>query len=216
MTCYVTGEIRKPLLATLAAVLVAAAFVAPPAAAGKPKQEPFELINPLVSPEHSQWLMGPISWMASKKEIEQYLAIVDDAQADAFIKSFWAERDPYPERPDNPLRTTFEERAVTADSLYAEGGLPGRRTDRGTIYVLYGEPDEVDRRVSPDLGDPLMEVWIYEKGAEKGLDGERPDREYRFVKRDDTTRFYLPLSEYERKRRQSRRLPDPRRPVLPY
>jgi GWxTD domain-containing protein len=198
-------------LAIIPALVLALAWAGTTRAA-PPRYEPFELINPLVGPEFTQWLVGPISWMASKKEIEGFLAIADDESASRFVERFWQERDPYPERPDNPHRELFEERAAKADSLYAEGGLPGRRTARGSIYVLYGEPEKVDHEVAPDPGDPLMEVWRYPKGHPEGLDGERPDKEYRFIKRGETTIFWERLSDAERRRRRLLERPNPRNP----
>lgn len=206
MICYATRE-RAPVVLALALLLVVVA----PLSAGRPDYERYELINPFVSPEYSQWLLGAIAWMADEKEIEAYLALTDDEAAAEFIEAFWAERDPYPKRPDNPLREEYEERAEKADSLYAEAGYPGRRTPRGIIYTLYGEPEEVDYQVAPDPQDPLIEVWIYPKKAEKGLDRERPDRSYRFIKRDELTRFYERQSVLERRRRRPEQL---RRPPL--
>lgn len=197
----------RPLRKTfilLFTVLAITQATAAPATAGRPKQDDLELINPLLGPEHSQWLVGPISWMADKKEIEQYLALTSDEQAEAFIEEFWQRRNPYPQRPDNALRREFKERIAEADSKYQEGGLPGYRTHRGTIFVLYGEPSEVDYEVAPDPLDPLIEVWRYEKNAEKGLDGEKPDRYYRFIKRGEVTRFYERQSAIERERNRRR------------
>lgn len=203
MTCCALDRFVVVLLAL-------ALLIAGPALADRPKYEKFELINPLLGPEYAQWLLGPISWIATKKEIEEYQAVTSDEEAARFIEEFWAERDPVPQRPDNPLRETFRERVEEADDLYAEGGLPGHRTDRGILHVVYGEPEEVDYQVSPEPGDPLLEVWIYPKDAPEGLDGSRPSRTYRFVKRGELTRFFDQLSARERERRRRERLLDPR------
>lgn len=195
-------------LALTAALLVLAAAAA---SAGRPKQQNFELVNPLLGPEYSHWLVGPISWMADGKEIEAFLTLASDEAAAAFVEEFWSKRDPYPLRPDNPLQEQFEERAAEAEGRYGEGGIAGWRTDRGTVYVLYGEPAEVDYEVAPDPQDPLIEIWRYEKKAEEGLDGERPERVFRFIKRGEVTRFYERLNEVERRRRWSRERAKPPR-----
>lgn len=172
----------------------------------------FELLNPLLGPELSQWLVGPPSWIATEKEIEQYLQLTSDAAASKFIEEFWAKRDPYPQRPDNPAKKLFEDRKADAEAEYAEAGQPGWKTPRGRVFVTYGKPKEVDYEVAPDPKDPLIEVWIYEKGAEKGLDGEKPKRQYRFIKRGELTEFYERLDSFERRRRRATSRPDPRRP----
>jgi GWxTD domain-containing protein len=203
LTFYSVRRALAGLVLTLGAVSVAYA--------GRPPYENFELIHPLLGPQHSQWLVGPISWMATRQEIDDYLALTTDEAAQRFIEEWWARRNPYPQRPDNTVRELFEERAQKADSLYPESGLPGRRTDRGVIYVLYGEPEEVDYQVGPERGDPLVEVWTYPKGAPEGLDGEKPNRGYRFIQREGVTRFYERQNPRQRQDVR-RRLPDPRRP----
>ena len=196
----------------LSVLLAGLAASAPPAWAGDPKMEDFELINPLLKPELSQWLVGPISWIATDKEIEEYLQITSNEAAETFIEEFWAERDPYPQRPDNPAEELYEERMEDAAAEYAEAGQPGWKTPRGRIFVTYGEPDEVDYEVAPDPGDPLIEVWVYAKGTEKGLDGQKPDRRYRFIKRGEVTEFYQRQSTIERRRRRATTPPHVRRP----
>lgn len=162
------------------------------------------LLNLNLSPEYASWLVGPISRMASEEERQEYMALTDDAAARAFIDDFWARRDPYPQRPDNPLRETYEERAEVADRLYSEGGHLGRRTARGTIYILYGKPDGTDYQIAPNPRDPSILVWFYESGAAPGLDGREPAQYYRFIRRDEVTEFYHPLTGI-----------DARRPVRP-
>ncbi|MFP5284152.1 MAG: GWxTD domain-containing protein [Thermoanaerobaculia bacterium] len=137
-------------------------------------------------------MIGAVSRIATPQEIESYLALRDDAAARAFIESFWAKRDPAPDKPGNPLLEAFEERGTHADRLYSEAGFLGRRTDRGTIYVLYGPPSKVDFEVSPSPGEPPIELWEYGPAAPTGIDARRPASAYRFIKRGDLTVTYIP------------------------
>lgn len=194
---------RSPFLSLL--ILTLLAVPAGDATAKKRKnRESFEVINPRLGPEYSQWLVGPISRMATAAEMDAYLALRDDAAARGFIDDFWEQRDPAPVRPDNPLRETFEERAGEADRRYTEAGYPGRRTDRGTTYILFGEPEKTDYEIPPHPDDPSLEVWFYPRGTERGLSDEKPAREYKFIKRrgDDVTVFYVPRSRLDRGRGQ--------------
>jgi len=198
---------RRPLpvlLLALAAVLVLS-LASPPAAdaarRGKGKSRPAEeLINPLLAPELSLWLVGPISRMATEEEIEAYTSLVDDTAARAFIEEFWRRRDPDPRFAENPLRETFEERAAAADRLFTEAGARGRSTDRGTLYVLYGPPGEEDFDISDHRDDPPILVWKYPKGSPEGLDGTEPERFYRFIKRGEKTLFFTPNRRPQRPR----------------
>jgi GWxTD domain-containing protein len=162
--------------AGLAAALLAAACAgaAPPA--------PEQLSNVRLGPEYSQWLIGPIVRMSTREEVQQYLTLTDDASAAAFTEAFWARR-------GELARHVFERRADEADHRFAEAGYAGRRTDRGTIYVLHGEPKET-KFVPPDfVGEPPIEVWRYET-SEPGLNGKPPSGIYSFAKYDDLTVFY--------------------------
>jgi GWxTD domain-containing protein len=151
-----------------------------------------DLTNPALGPDYAQWLIGPISFLATAEEVKGYLAVKDDAAAQEFIQQFWARRNPHPGRPDNPVHETFEARGAAADRLYGEAGFTGRQTDRGSIYVVYGPPPKVDFQVPPVPGAPPIEVWDYGTEAAAGLNGRKPSPRYRFSKRGDLTVFYIP------------------------
>jgi len=166
-----------------------------------------DLTNPFLGPEHSSWLVGPISRIATPEEVQAYLALTDDAQASQFIEQFWAQRDPNPDRTGNPLREAFDERSAEADRLFTEAGYRGRRTDRGTIFVVYGPPSKTDFEISPARGAAPVETWTYNPTTPAGLDGRKPAALYRFIKRGDLTVNYIPGQTDPRLRHQQ--------PVLP-
>ncbi|HYU34737.1 MAG TPA: GWxTD domain-containing protein [Thermoanaerobaculia bacterium] len=161
-----------------------------------------DLTNPFLGPETSSWLIGPIARIATPEEIKAYLALTDDARSTQFIDQFWAKRDPNPAKPGNPLRETFDERAAEADRQFSEAGYRGRRTDRGTTYVLYGPPSKTDHDISPAPGEPPVETWTYNATTPAGLDGRKPSFLYRFIKRGDLTVRYIPRESDPRLRRQ--------------
>lgn len=144
-----------------------------------------ELTNPFLGPDWSSWLVGPISRLTTPEETQAFLALKDDAAAAAFAESFWKKRGP-------AVGQAYAERATNADRLYSEGGYLGHRTDRGTIFVIYGRPEKEDFEVSPSPKEPAVEVWTYGAGAPSGLDGNKPNPTYRFIKRGDLTVTYIP------------------------
>lgn len=191
------------------APLAGAALLAAACAGSAPRSGSLEdLTNPFLAPEHSQWLVGAVARLATPQEVDAYLALRDDAAAEQFIADFWARRDPNPAAPGNALREAFDARAADADRAYSESGVVGRRTARGTIFILYGPPAKVDFEVAPAPGEPPIEVWTYAEGAPAGLDARHPAHIYRYMRRGDLTTFYVP-------REQDRRLtrePPPRTP----
>lgn len=158
---------------------------------GAPSRSRAELTNPFLGPAYSAWLIGPVARIAAAKEVQEFLALQDDRQAEAFVQEFWSQRDPAPDKPGNPVREAFDARSEEADRLYSEAGLLGRRTDRGAIYVVYGPPSKTDFEVSPTPNGPPLEVWTYDAGAPSGLDARRPASSYRFVKQGDRTVSYV-------------------------
>lgn len=175
------------LAAFLLAAALAAALVSPPAAEAKKPKDADELFNPMLGPDYAFWLAGPIVRIATEEEVEEYLFLVDDAEAKAFVEEFWAERNEgTPVFEDTP-EEIFHQRAEEADKRFTEGTLPGRRTDRGAIFVVYGEPEKIEFETQDVLGQPPIEVWHYPEDAEEGLDGEEPKERYRFIEVDGET-----------------------------
>lgn len=172
--------------ASLPLLFLLACGSAPPAA-----RNAADLTNPFLGPEHSSWLVGPIARIATREEIDAFLALQDDAQAAQLIDRFWAKRDANPDKPGNPLREAFDERSAEADRLFTEAGYRGRRTDRGTIFVVYGPPSKTEFEISPARGEPPIEAWTYNPTSPAGLDGRKPAPLYRFIKRGDLTVTYI-------------------------
>jgi len=180
--------------------LFSALLLAGVAGAGEKSYSPEELLQPFLGPALAQWLQGPIARIASEEEIDTFLRLKTDDEARRFIDAFWARRDQDPAREGNAALALYETRAVEADKRFSEAEVAGRRTDRGTVHILYGEPESVEYEEFRDVSGPDVELWRYPKKAEPGLDGRRPDRQYRFAKLGDLTRFYS-----------ARDLDDPRR-----
>lgn len=161
------------------------------AASGLKKPAELEdLFNPLLGVEYSHWLVGPIYHMASGAEVDAYLDLVSDEEAASFIEDFWRQRNV-----DTPVfqetpQDIFQQRSEEANKRFSENAFPGQRTDRGTIYILYGEPESVTYESPRKVGDRTMEVWTYGKDGEAGLDGVRPKKTFRFVEIDGSTVFF--------------------------
>ncbi len=205
---FVAGK-RWPLIVLLVLSLAQPAGAAMRGKSKPPKRRPVEeLINPLVGPALSTWLVGAISWMATEPEIDQFLSLTSPEAAAAFVEAFWKARDPEPRFEANPRRELFEERFAEAEKRFREAGVAGSRSDRGTVYVLYGEPKKVEFTIAEEAGEPPIEEWFYGGDAEVGLDGRKPQKRYRFSKVGGVTVFHRRNLSTNR----SRTLRDLRRP----
>ena len=177
-----------------------------PVEAKKPK-DPEDLFNPLLGIDYSHWLVGPAVQIASEREVDEYLRLTSDEQAKAFIEAFWRKRGESVGLFEKSPEQLFEERAVEADKRFTEGTYPGRRTDRGTILILYGEPEKISFETPERIDVPTLELWTYPKGSQKGIDGKKPKKRYRFVRLEDSVVLYTG---------QTLRPSQRRRPLRPY
>jgi len=109
-------------------------------------------------------LYGPLVYLMQPAERGIYPELPTSGKRD-FLRHFWAQRNPTPGKPKNTAEETFNARIADVNRKYREGGaseVPGWRTDRGRIYIVYGPPDEVLDRSQAGSTRPYQ-VWKYTK-----------------------------------------------------
>jgi GWxTD domain-containing protein len=74
-----------------------------------------------------------------------------------YMDDFWLQEDPTPGAARNELREEFLRRVGFANREFQEQGRRGMLTDRGRIYIRFGEPDEIERQLMPIEGDDLQQ-----------------------------------------------------------
>jgi len=75
------------------------------------------------------------------------------------FREFWKRRDPTPNTPQNELMDEYYFRVQYADDRYSTH-RPGWETDRGRIYIMYGEPTDIERHPF-EAGSRPYEIWYY-------------------------------------------------------
>jgi GWxTD domain-containing protein len=73
---------------------------------------------------------------------------------------FWREQDPTPGTPRNEFYDEHLRRFRYANEHFAASLSEGWRTDRGRVYIMYGEPDEIET-YPIEVGRNPMEIWYY-------------------------------------------------------
>lgn len=83
-------------------------------------------------------------------------------EKEKWFDNYWGSRDPTPETDKNELMDEFYERVEFANYYFTINALDkdGWDTDRGKVYVKYGQPTSVDRHVQ-ELNVPPYEIWFY-------------------------------------------------------
>ena len=71
------------------------------------------------------------------------------------MQEFWDRHDPTPGTAVNETQELFRERVEHARRFYGEMGRQGPLSDRGRVYVRYGEPSEIEVEVIPSGGGDL-------------------------------------------------------------
>lgn len=112
---------------------------------------------------------APLEYLTSRDSLKVYSKDLTLDAKRRFMVKFWTDRDPTPGTPRNEARERFYQLIDQANKTFAEGGrsrTPGWKTDRGRVFVKYGEPlDKLDRRTSTGSAPPYQ-VWRYQRGKE--------------------------------------------------
>jgi len=109
-------------------------------------------------------MYAPLLYLMDPDEKGVYPGLTPDGKR-TFLRQFWQKRDPTPGTARNEFEELFYKTVATANARFREGGaaaVPGWRTDRGRVFIRYGEPDEVLNRAQAGSTKPY-EVWKYTK-----------------------------------------------------
>jgi GWxTD domain-containing protein len=96
-----------------------------------------------MGPAYGFWLRDEVPDIITEDERRAFLGLSTNEEREQFIEIFWNRRNPEPESPTNSVREEHYRRLAYADEHFASG-IPGRKTDRGRIYIIWGPPDEIE------------------------------------------------------------------------
>jgi GWxTD domain-containing protein len=114
-----------------------------------------QLKKELESP-YRKWLDEDVVWIITDEERAAFKQLSNDEERDNFIEAFWQRRDPTPDTEENEFKEEHYRRIAYANEHFA-AGVPGWKTDRGRIYIVYGKPDEIDSHPSGGTYERPME-----------------------------------------------------------
>lgn len=120
-----------------------------------------------MSEEELDDMFSKSKYIATPAEIEKYKKLNNLEGKRSFINDFWLARDPNPATPENEYFREYLQRIEIANQKYGAMGRIGWKTDRGRVYLIYGEPSEIERHPN-QLETRPYEVWQY-NGIEGGV-----------------------------------------------
>jgi GWxTD domain-containing protein len=112
----------------------------------KKKQQRKDYTKEIKGP-YKKWLDEDVIYIITDEEKAAFKQLSNDEERDQFIEAFWQRRDPTPDTEENEYKEEHYQRIAYANEHYA-AGVPGWKTDRGRIYIMYGKPDETDSHPS--------------------------------------------------------------------
>jgi len=106
--------------------------------------------------QYRQWLNEDVIYIISPEERNAFLQLDTNEEREQFIEQFWLRRSSNPDLPDNDFKEEHYRRIAYANEHYASG-IPGWKTDRGRMYIMWGPADEIDSHPSGGTYDRPME-----------------------------------------------------------
>jgi GWxTD domain-containing protein len=154
--------------------------------------------------QYKEWLNEDVIYIISPDERTAFLQLDTNEEREQFIEQFWLRRSGNPDLPDNDFKEEHYRRIAYANEHYASG-IPGWKTDRGRIYIIWGPADEVDSHPTGGTYDRPMEegggsttTYPWEKWRYRYLEGMGNNVELEFVDPSGSGEYRLTMDPSEK------------------
>ena len=124
-----------------------------------------------------KWPDQEVPYIINSEEGDAFKKLKTDEERESFIEAFWLRRDPSPDTLDNEYRDEYYRRIAIANEKFTSG-IPGWKTDRGRIYIMHGEADEVETHAmggtyirDTDEGGGRTSTFPFERWRYRHIDG---------------------------------------------
>jgi GWxTD domain-containing protein len=153
---------------------------------------------------YKRWIDEDVRWIITDEENKTFKALKTDDEREQFIEQFWLRRDPDPDTDSNEYREEYYQRIAYSNEKFTSG-IPGWKTDRGRIYIMFGKPDQIESHPSGGSYDrPTwegggttstypFEIWWY-----RYIEGVGSDVEIEFVDPTGSGEYRIARSPYEK------------------
>src|SRR5689334_1308478 len=153
---------------------------------------------------YRQWLTEDVTYIITPEERNAFLQLDTNEEREQFIEQFWLRRSSNPDLPDNDFKEEHYRRIAYANEHYASG-IPGWKTDRGRIYIIWGAPDEVDSHPTGGTYDRPMEegggstsTYPWERWRYRYLEGMGNNVMLEFVDPSGSGEYHLTMDPSEK------------------
>src|ERR1700738_5240192 len=122
----------------------------------KQKKQNSKSLKIELSKTYKKWLDEDVRWIITDEEQKAFKLLSNDEERDQFIEAFWQRRDPTPDTEENEFKEEHYRRIEYANEHFA-AGIPGWKSDRGRMYIMYGPADEIESHPSGGAYERPME-----------------------------------------------------------
>src|SRR5258708_5111279 len=163
----------------------------------KAKQTLKELDTP-----YRKWLDEEVVYIIQPEERTAFLQLSTNEEREQFIEQFWQRRNPNPDLAENSFKEEHYRRIAYANERFASG-IPGWKTDRGRIYIMWGNPDDVESEPARGAYERPMEegggetsTYPSEKWRYRYPEGIANDANLEFVDPSGSGEYHLTMENY--------------------
>ncbi len=105
--------------------------------------------------------IAQLEYIAPKKDLKFIRDAENQVERYQRFRNFWKKRDPTPGTRRNERMEEYYYRVDSANRQYG-AVQDGWKTDRGFVFVRFGEPDHIERRPHSFDYEPY-EIWVYQR-----------------------------------------------------
>ncbi|MGA8871243.1 MAG: GWxTD domain-containing protein [Candidatus Acidiferrales bacterium] len=163
----------------------------------KLKQKSDSELKKELESQYKNWLDQDVVYIITPEERHTFLHLSTNEEREQFIEAFWQRRNPDPDSAENTFKEEHYRRIAYANEHFASG-IPGWKTDRGKIYIMWGPADEVDAHPTGGTWDRPMDqgggettTYAYEDWRYRYLEGIGENVELEFVDPTGTGEYHL-------------------------
>jgi GWxTD domain-containing protein len=154
--------------------------------------------------QYKKWLNEDVVYIITPEERSAFVHLQTNEEREQFIEQFWQRRNPDPDSAENTFKEEHYRRIAYTNEHYASG-IPGWKSDRGRIYIMWGPPDEIDSHPSGGSYDrPASEgggntsTYPFEDWRYRYLEGIGEDVNIEFVDPTMTGEYHLTMDPSEK------------------
>jgi GWxTD domain-containing protein len=105
---------------------------------------------------YKKWLNEDVVYIITDEERQAWKRLATDEEREQFIEQFWLRRSTNPDLPDSDFKEEHYRRIAYTNEHFASG-IPGWKTDRGRMYIMWGPADEIESHPTGGTYDRPMD-----------------------------------------------------------